>query len=285
MSKFTPETIFENLLFSTIKINVKYLDGKEGSGTGFIFGYEIGKDKLANFIVTNKHVIENSEYGELLFHVQKINERSALLGKSLTIQMDEFEKGWVKHQNGDIDIAVMAITEKMIDNIRTEDKDIFYISIPNSIIPTEDELRTKVDAIEDVIFIGYPKGIYDRKNLMPIVRKGITATPIAIDFEGKPQFLIDGSVYPGSSGSPVFICNIGSYPLRGGMVVGNRIIFLGVLSAVHTYPEGIDFIELPSVKIPGMYYSQLLNLGVVYKSKLIIEIIQKIIDEKLYKIE
>ncbi len=190
--------------------------------------------------------------------------------------------GWVKHEDNNVDIAAMVITKRMVENVRKKNMDLFYRSIPNSIILNDDDLKSKVDAIEDVIFIGYPKGLYDRKNLMPIVRKGTTATPINIDFEGKPQFLIDGSVYPGSSGSPVFICNIGNYSRKGGgMVIGNRIIFLGILSAMKTYPEGIDFVEFPAVKIPGMYSSQLLNLGIVYKSKLINELIQKIIDERL----
>ncbi len=93
-------------------------------------------------------------------------------------------------------------------------------------------------------------------------------------------------MYPGSSGSPVSICNIGNYARKGrGMVIGNRIIFVGVLSALKAYPEGIDFVEIPAAKIPGMYSSQLLNLGIVYKSKLINELIQKIIDEKIYKFE
>ncbi len=284
MSEFTPETIFENLLFSTVKINSRYSNGNKGSGTGFIFSYDIEKDKSLYFIITNKHVIENSEHGKILFHVRKINHNSALLGESITIEMDEFEKGWIKHENNKVDIAAMVITKRMIDIVRKKDRDLFFKSIPNSLILTGDDLKSKVDAIEDVIFIGYPKGLYDKKNLMPIVRKGTTATPINIDFEGKPQFLIDGSVYPGSSGSPVFICNIGNYSGKGGrMVIGNRIIFVGVLSAMKTYPEGIDFVEFPAVKIPGMYSSQLLNLGIVYKSKLINEIIQKIIDEKLYK--
>ena len=73
MSEFRPETIFEILIFSTVKINSIYSNGEEGSGTGFFFSYEIEKDKSLTFIITNKHVIENSENGELLFHVRKIN--------------------------------------------------------------------------------------------------------------------------------------------------------------------------------------------------------------------
>ncbi|HGH6417174.1 TPA: hypothetical protein ACJL3H_000522 [Neisseria meningitidis] len=52
--------------------------------------------------------------------------------------------------------------------------------------------------------IGYPNGLWDSKNNLPIFRTGITATHPAIDFEGKKEFMIDVACFPGSSGSPVF---------------------------------------------------------------------------------
>ncbi|MHA1283054.1 MAG: S1 family peptidase [Promethearchaeota archaeon] len=256
-----------------------------GQGTGFLFSYEIEPDKMIQFFVTNKHVIENAEKGAILFHEKKEGEDVVLLGKSVTFGMDEFEKGWIQHPDDDIDIVVMPITLNMIEKAKQQGKEVYFKTIPNKFVPTEEHISTNIDAIEEVIFIGYPKGIYDRKNLMPIVRKGITATPIPIDFEGKPQFLIDASVFPGSSGSPVFICNIGSYPMKGGrgMTFGNRLFFLGILSAMKVSQENID-VDLPSIKVPWMKYNQLLNLGIVYKSNLILELIEKIIKDNTFKI-
>lgn len=283
MSEFTPTTIPENLLFSTVKIDIKDSDGNDGSATGFIFNYELEPSKNISFVITNKHVIEKSVYGEIKFHEKKIGENVVLLGKSITGEMDNMKDRWVTHPDDQIDIAAMPITKAIMDELKKNNKEIFYKSIPNSIIPSKEELKSKVDAIEEVIFIGYPRGIYDTKNLMPIVRKGISATPIAIDFEDKPHFLIDGAVFPGSSGSPVFICNMGSYPMkRGGIAIGNRILFLGILGAMRTYPEGIEYIPLPTIQVPGMYYLQVLNLGIVYKSNLIIDLIKYILEDKRF---
>jgi hypothetical protein len=39
----------------------------------------------------------------------------------------------------------------------------------------------------------------------PIARRGWTATPVALDYSGKPMFLVDAPVFVGSSGSPVFV--------------------------------------------------------------------------------
>jgi hypothetical protein len=78
-----------------------------------------------------------------------------------------------------------------------------------------------------VTFIGYPNGIWDSKNLLPVVMRGTTASPIEVDFEGTPRFLIDASVFGGSSGSPVFILNQGTYSMKdGGVAVGSRFTSL-----------------------------------------------------------
>lgn len=48
--------------------------------------------------------------------------------------------------------------------------------------------------------------------------------------EVEEVFLIDAGVFPGSSGSPVFIYNQGTYPVKDGIALGSRLIFVGVLS-------------------------------------------------------
>jgi len=89
------------------------------------------------------------------------------------------------------------------------------------------------DAIEDIVFLWYPNDIGDDINNLPVTRRGITATPFAVDFCGEKQFLIDASVFPGSSGSPVFIYKSESYSTRsGGLVVGSQLDIVGIVSPV-----------------------------------------------------
>ena len=100
----------------------------------------------------------------------------------------------------------------------------------NRHIPS-DTLWEEFDAIEDIMFMGYPNGIWDHFNMMPVLRTGTTASPINHDWGNQPRFLIDAGVYPGSSGSPVFIHNPCFYKLKtGATVFGSRLIFLGVVS-------------------------------------------------------
>jgi len=43
-------------------------------------------------------------------------------------------------------------------------------------------------SIEDIYMVGYPNGIWDKLNNTPIVRRGISATPLNQKFEGTNRF-------------------------------------------------------------------------------------------------
>ncbi len=43
--------------------------------------------------------------------------------------------------------------------------------------------------------IGYPNGIWDEANNMPIIRRGITATHPNFNYNGKPEFMIDAACF------------------------------------------------------------------------------------------
>jgi hypothetical protein len=101
-----------------------------------------------------------------------------------------------------------------------------HIAIPEQV--------SDLDAVEEVMFFGYPDALYNPVNLTPILRRGSTATPLQLNYGGEPEFLIDASVFPGSSGSPVFIANFATYMNgRTGEVKvgGSRTMILGILSS------------------------------------------------------
>jgi len=268
-----PESIFENILFTTVRIEVTLPNNSISMGTGFIFNY-VKNNKQYLFVVTNKHVIKDSIEGRLTFNQSDGEE--PILGKVFTIEYPNFEKQWIGHPQQDIDVAIMPFAP-VLNELSNRGVQIFFKSLTPDLIPSDKLLREEIDAVEDIVFVGYPSDIYDRRNLLPVVRKGITATPISVDFEGKPAFLIDASIFPGSSGSPVFLCNIGSYSPKGkGLVVGSRIFFLGVVASVFIRKDlnTIELIHIPTGKIPVVATTQMVDLGIVYKAIVIKELIE-----------
>lgn len=270
-----PKSIRENIFFTTVRIEVSLLDGSLSVGTGFIYSH-VEDEKKYPFVVTNKHVVKNSIKGKMIFNLADGNK--PILGNIYTIEYPgpDFESVWIGHPDEDIDVAIMPFGP-VLEELSKKGIQIFFKSITPSLIPTDEDTREKIDAIEDIIFIGYPNNIYDRKNMIPVARKGITATPASIDYEGTPAFLIDASIFPGSSGSPVFICNTGSYSDKSGCMIGSsRLYFMGILASVFTRSEinKIEPVNIPTTKIPAVRTTQMIDLGIVYKSTTIKKLIE-----------
>ena len=74
-------------------------------------------------------------------------------------------------------------------------------------------------------------GLADARNNYPIFRKGYTAAHPAVDFNEDGIGLVDMACFPGSSGSPIYILNEGSYrDKHGNSYLGSsRVMLLGVL--------------------------------------------------------
>lgn len=261
------------MLFSTIRIEASS-DSGTSVGTGFIAGYKI-KDNNYIFLVTNRHVIEGYERGKFFF--TKSDGTNPLIGERYDVELDNFQRYWKIHPN--LDIAIMPLVP-ILNKIIENGGKIYFKTIPLDLIPSKEQTET-LTALEEITFLGYPNGIYDEKNLLPLFRKGITATPVSLDYNNLPEFLIDASVFPGSSGSPVFILNQGAYATPNGLTIGGRIFFMGILSQAFKREEKGDFYvsEIPTKKENIVLTPQMLDLGIVIKSSEIKKFLEQTIDD------
>lgn len=271
------DSVATQMLFCTVRIEANN-STSSSVGTGFLFGYKLPDGREVPYIVTNKHVVDGFEFGKIRFTLAK-DEGNGLepsFGEYYEKTLNSFSHLWFRHDDEDVDIAIMPLGPHLQD-ILTSDRRLYTIGIPKEAIPTIDVIED-LDAIEDIVFVGYPNGLWDSKNNLPIIRKGITATPIAIDFEGKPIFLIDASVFPGSSGSPVFLFNKGMIPDRHGNVkIGSRLLLLGILAAVY-YKEDKKLLEMiNTTQNPGITLREMIDIGVVFKSAEILKIVDKML--------
>lgn len=274
-------SITEQLIHTTVRIESFYDNDTKGTGTGFFFKFKFG-DRSIPLIITNKHVVRNAKKGRLKFKVQK--DGSWNREDSVTIEINDFEKGWIMHPDSDVDLCafpMVNLIEKMVELGKIP----HYSTITEDIIPTQEEYDNFM-AIEEIVMIGYPNGIWDSANNLPILRKGITATHPNIDYNGKSEFLIDAACFPGSSGSPVFLLNLGGYSDRSGVYVGTtRVKFLGVLYSgpQHTTDGEIKIIDVPVLQKPISRIMIPNNLGIIIKSKKVQDfknIFGKFVDEK-----
>jgi len=168
-------------------------------------------------------------------------------------------------------------------NKRRTKKDIFYIGINEDLI-WEDEKLIELSAIEDVVMVGYPNGLWDKENNFPIFRKGITASHPATDFNSKNIGAVDMACFPGSSGSPIFILNENGYSDKKGTTYmgAQRLIFLGILFGGPQFnAKGELIIEnIPTQQKISSNTPIMINLGYYVKSSEILTF-KSLIEDKI----
>lgn len=269
------ETFLKQIFFVTVRIEAVKEDGHVEIGTGCIVNYNLADGGDADFLVTTRHMISGARKGRFFFI--KSRGESPLVGEKFDISFDTFEPLWFVHPDPGVDIAVMPLAY-ILREILKQGGEVFYRSISQEMVPTQEELEA-LDGIEDVVFIGYPNGILDERNFLPIARRGSTATLLALDYNGKDQFLIDASVFPGSSGSPVFLAGGESERSKmDGTRIRSGSDFLGLLSGVAIREEKGRIEFMPAAEaggalegLPVFKVQQVLNLGMVVKSSAVYE--------------
>lgn len=269
------QTIAEQLFFTTVRIDTTTAQGGQGAGTGFFFDHRIN-DVHYLFVVTNKHVVNGMREGRFSFLKQKDGLPTLGDGFNLGVGPQDWSNMWFGHPDPEVDIAICALGP-LLDFVKQQHGiDLFLRAVDTSMIPSEEQMR-QLDAVEPVTFVGYPNGVWDSKNLLPVARRGTTASPIEVDFEGTPRFLIDASVFGGSSGSPVFILNQGSFATKeGGFVVGSRFYFVGVIAAVffRTHLNQIIPVPIPTQVQPMAQQQEMIDLGIVFKARTVVETVE-----------
>ena len=292
-------TVAEQLGYATVRLEVELPDQKSRFGTGFFYSFD-GDEKGTQIgtIVTNRHVVEGGISGHFfLTLVDSLNK--PIHGGHQKISIDNFESHWIYHPDPNVDLAAMPIdpaltavfkvfdgqrfiTEiefvvsashlrgyKSIDGYRSMKVRYFARNVSVSLIAEEDFLHS-LSSVEDILMVGYPNRLWDSKNNLPIYRSGITATHPAVDYNGKKEFLIDAAIFPGSSGSPVFLFYDEKIPRAGH--AQDKIKLLGVLSAVYELSVTGDIIlkPIPSRLVPVTNIP--MNLGLVIKAERVKEL-------------
>lgn len=268
-------SIHEQLCFSTTRIETEDINDCKYSGTGFFYHLNIN-DKIVPLLITNKHVVRNMKKGIFQLTTADANGYPIYTKHHPIIFNDNFEKHWIFHPDSNVDLCVCPINP-LLEQAEQLGVKLFYRTLNNRLIPTPEQIRT-FDAIEEIIMIGYPNGLWDSVNNMPIIRRGITATPIGLNYEGRKEFIIDAACFPGSSGSPVLLCNVGGYTDKKGNLNwgASRLFLLGILYAGPqlTVTGDIKVVTIPDAHQKALSISSIPNnLGYIIKSERILDFV------------
>lgn len=274
------QKLLDDLMHSTVRLEtIDPMGG--GSGTGFIFHVRDGKGECFPAIITNKHVISGAED---CFYNLTAKTAGGLpeLGSYKQFRIRNCESNWIVHPDPDIDLAMHPIGRDR-SGVDIDVWQMYYVPILDSFVSRQ-MLLNKLHSLEDIIMLGYPSGLWDEKHNLPIIRKGTTASHPKLNYGGRDEFLIDAACFPGSSGSPVILANIGLYQDGSVMQSGARFSLLGVLYAGPQYSASgkITVVEVPTQATPIAVSNIPMNLGYVIKASKILDFNGIIDDARKY---
>lgn len=261
MIEVSPKKFVTN---STVRIQATNHLGNLSVGTGFFYDIDMGGDRFIPTIVTNKHVISNAVEIRFFFSIAKIqdNEIVSTRFEEMAIMGEQITQLMILHPDPHVDLCSIGIGAfHQHYNLRNED--IIRAPVKQEMVADQSFLD-KLESGEDILMVGYPTGIFDSVNNLPIVRKGITATNPGTKFNGMKHFAIDCACFPGSSGSPVFLFNEGMYFQGNSLRMGEtRLKLIGVLYAGPQFNAIGEMVTLPiptsSTELPSM--KLMINIG------------------------
>jgi S1-C subfamily serine protease len=193
---FIPPHYFDTVVAIGIKNNGgKYV----WIATGFLVGrlYEKKSGYYGIFVVTNKHVLDDTETIYLRF-----NPESPDQSKIFPINLVD-ESGnciWTGHQDSEIDVAAIHIDPTKLNEFGIKYS---YFRSDKEILTKKQMIKGGMTEGDSIYVLGFPLGIVGISRNYVISRSGIIAR-IKEYFENhSTYFLIDSSVFPGNSGGPV----------------------------------------------------------------------------------
>ncbi len=240
-SSLAPNPILEPTELATCGTVLLWTERKDGvfedRGTGFF--YRNGSNR---FVVTARHVLlddyDNFRSPTVRFRLKTDSED---LSKSRDVHLPLWNHGEPQFRLADdpIDLAAIPVPDDLVAGTYIRDFS------PEMTPPTSLVLPLGTD----VLVIGYPKGLYDEANNLPLARRGSIASVYRAHFNKRPIFKLDAHLHVQMSGAPVLLNptatlfgRSGRFEMRNGQVS----FFLGV------HFRGFDTIDLHEAYYPEL---------------------------------
>ena len=262
--------VTSQLMFVTVRVECESPNGAS-TGTAFFFDYLLnGKSELP-MLMTNKHVVEGATSNRFRVHTAATPLTADLKPSGQFTDITLVDQQWLMHPDPDIDLCAIPVAP-LLELARKQGHEIFRKAIKEGIVPFQTALN-ELPAMQNVVMVGYPTGLWDSANNLPILRRGVTASHPALRFGGKQQGVVDIASFPGSSGSPIFAHDEIGFHSRNGFVFEQRIHFLGILFAGPQYrADGtVEVVEIPTHAVAVSQTHIPIHLGYYIRSAALVD--------------
>jgi hypothetical protein len=262
MAQIQPLTTYEYLLYTTVRLEISIVDDTK-IGTGFLYDHHTAGGEKIPLLITNRHVVAGCQSVAVRFHRRDTSAPRWAVSGYVDLSLPILEAQWTGHPDPAIDLSAIRLSTFQ-QAAAGQGNELGVFALGERFIPDD---FAAFDAVEDVIMLGYPSGLWDSTNNYPIVRRGITASHPGVDFEGQPQFAVDIACFEGSSGSPVLLPYDPGRAKPVAFFDPTRLFaFLGVLSTLHRHPVEGELLAATPTPIPTQSLFPM-NLGYAIKAR------------------
>jgi hypothetical protein len=252
------QSTVEQLLYATVRVETEIPAGS-AVGTGFFAGLTLDHGRTCVVLVSSRHVLAGATC--ITFWMTLADDHGRPMQRFVKASISSDGSGAFLHPDPSTDLAAVVV-HHVVNRLEASGTRVFYRNVPETMIPTS-EIWNSFDAGEDIIMTGCPGGIHDEVNKLPLVRRGVVASYLPLDYNGRPEFLVDLVASEGSSGSPIFLMSFLTFNRRlGAYEPAPRSYLLGILKS------GLEIQEEPPVdgSTDEVQPSHALHLGVAIKS-------------------
>lgn len=167
----------------------------EWIGTGFLVGYNNGKENIVYF-VTNYHIVENKKSVLVKFNQLHVESTANYI---LKLYDDNGCPIFTKHPKADI--VVIRIVPEVL---KWGESNYNFFSIKDDFFKISDMRKNDIAEGSIIYGLGYPLNMVDKIKNKPICRLGcISRISDVIENNNALEYLVDLPAFPGNSGGPV----------------------------------------------------------------------------------
>ncbi len=185
------------LIHATVQLEQPLGDGTRTVGTGFLITSVDPQGRPETVLVTANHVLSKmpGQNARIGFRVANPDGSWSYSPQTLKIRDSKGAELWTHHPSRDV--AAISITAPAA---------FAKAAIPIAYLAADDTFsRYDVGAGDEMLALGFPRGLAANQAGFPILRSGRVASFPVAPARIFPTFLLDFSVFPGNSGGPVYM--------------------------------------------------------------------------------
>lgn len=186
-----------DLMHETVQLEQPLGDGTRTVGTGFLISDPGPDGRPRTVLVTANHVLAGmpGAVARIGYRVANADGSWSYSPQPLTIRDRAGHELWTHHPSRDV--AAIAITAP---------PEFAKAAIPKDYLASDETFTEyKVEAGDEMMALGFPRGLAANQAGFPILRSGRVASYPVAPAKIFPTFLLDFAVFAGNSGGPVFM--------------------------------------------------------------------------------